>query len=367
MPSLFDPIQLGAIDAPNRILMAPLTRGRATREHVPTPIMADYYRPARRRRADHLRSDRDQPRRARLALSRRACGPRSRSRRWKPVTEAVHEAGGRIVAQLWHMGRLVHPDFLDGDAAGLVLGDHRARHARIPMPASKPYAEARAADARRDRRACSTIMRRPPRNAIARRVRRRPAPRRQWLSDRPVPARQFEPPRRRLWRLARESHPAAPRSRCERVIAARRRRPHRGPPLAQRRDAGRRRQRSARRCSSAAAAALDDLGIAFLELREPGPDGTFGRTDVPKLSPADPQGVQRPAGAQPGLSRRRSAQAELDAGARRRDRLRAPLHRQSRSRRAASARRRRSTPTIAGPVTTPGPEGYIDYPALGRS
>ena len=44
MPSLFDPIELGAIHAPNRILMAPLTRGRATRAHVPTPIMADYYR-----------------------------------------------------------------------------------------------------------------------------------------------------------------------------------------------------------------------------------------------------------------------------------------------------------------------------------
>lgn len=43
MPNLFDPIQLGAISAANRVLMAPLTRGRATKEHVPTPIMADYY------------------------------------------------------------------------------------------------------------------------------------------------------------------------------------------------------------------------------------------------------------------------------------------------------------------------------------
>src|SRR3546814_19194058 len=43
MPSLFDPVQLGALTAPNRILMAPLTRGRATRDHVPTPIMAEYY------------------------------------------------------------------------------------------------------------------------------------------------------------------------------------------------------------------------------------------------------------------------------------------------------------------------------------
>ena len=43
MPGLFDPIRLGAIAAPNRIIMAPLTRGRATREHVPTPLMAEYY------------------------------------------------------------------------------------------------------------------------------------------------------------------------------------------------------------------------------------------------------------------------------------------------------------------------------------
>ena len=43
MPDLFDPLTLGAIHAPNRILMAPLTRGRATRDAVPTAIMADYY------------------------------------------------------------------------------------------------------------------------------------------------------------------------------------------------------------------------------------------------------------------------------------------------------------------------------------
>ncbi|RYD45871.1 MAG: alkene reductase, partial [Sphingomonadales bacterium] len=43
MPNLFDPIQLGDVAAPNRILMSPLTRGRSTRDHVPTAIMADYY------------------------------------------------------------------------------------------------------------------------------------------------------------------------------------------------------------------------------------------------------------------------------------------------------------------------------------
>ena len=44
MPTLFDPIRLGAITAPNRVFMAPMTRGRSTRDHVPTSIMADYYR-----------------------------------------------------------------------------------------------------------------------------------------------------------------------------------------------------------------------------------------------------------------------------------------------------------------------------------
>ena len=44
MPDLFDPIRLGAILCPNRIVMAPLTRGRATRDHVPTELMIEYYR-----------------------------------------------------------------------------------------------------------------------------------------------------------------------------------------------------------------------------------------------------------------------------------------------------------------------------------
>ena len=81
MPSLFDPIQLGATLCPNRILMAPLTRGRATREHVPTELMIDYYRQRAARRPDHHRGDRDEPPGPRLALCARASGPRSR---WRP-------------------------------------------------------------------------------------------------------------------------------------------------------------------------------------------------------------------------------------------------------------------------------------------
>ena len=107
MTSLFDPLKLGAIDAPNRILMAPLTRARGTRDHVPTPIMADYY--SQRAGAGLIISEA-------IGISRQGLGwpyatglwNKDQVDGWRRVTDAVHDAGGRIVAQLWHMGRLVH-------------------------------------------------------------------------------------------------------------------------------------------------------------------------------------------------------------------------------------------------------------------
>ncbi len=114
MPTLFDPIQLGAIQASNRILMAPLTRGRSTREHVPTPVMAEYY--AQRASAGLIISEA-------TGITRQGLGwpyapgiwNQAQVDAWRPVTEAVHKAGGRIVMQLWHMGRLVHSSFLGGE------------------------------------------------------------------------------------------------------------------------------------------------------------------------------------------------------------------------------------------------------------
>ena len=115
MPSLFDPIKLGSIDCPNRIAMAPLTRGRATREHVPTEIMRIYY--AQRAGAGLIITEG-------TGISQTGLGwPHApgiwsdeQVEAWKPVVADVHEAGGRIVCQLWHMGRLVHPSFLGGAA-----------------------------------------------------------------------------------------------------------------------------------------------------------------------------------------------------------------------------------------------------------
>jgi 2,4-dienoyl-CoA reductase-like NADH-dependent reductase (Old Yellow Enzyme family) len=96
MTSLFDPIDLGVIKAPNRILMAPLTRGRSTRDHVPTPIMAEYYR--QRSAAGLIITEA-------TGISRQGLGWPYAPGIWSPeqvaawsrVTDAVHGAGGRIV------------------------------------------------------------------------------------------------------------------------------------------------------------------------------------------------------------------------------------------------------------------------------
>jgi N-ethylmaleimide reductase len=114
MPSLFDPVQLGDIAAPNRILMAPLTRGRSVPTHVPiSDLKATYY--TQRAGAGLIIAEA-------TGISQEGLGWPSapgiwnaeQVEAWKPVTEAVHAAGGRIILQLWHMGRLVHSDFLGG-------------------------------------------------------------------------------------------------------------------------------------------------------------------------------------------------------------------------------------------------------------
>jgi 2,4-dienoyl-CoA reductase-like NADH-dependent reductase (Old Yellow Enzyme family) len=114
VPTLFDPLQCGDIPLPNRILMAPLTRQRATPDtRVPTDLQVEYYR----QRAD-----------AGLIFSEAtsvtpmgvgyAATPGIWSDEqvegWKKVTKAVHAAGGRIVLQLWHVGRISDPVFLNG-------------------------------------------------------------------------------------------------------------------------------------------------------------------------------------------------------------------------------------------------------------
>jgi N-ethylmaleimide reductase len=107
MRSLFDPVRFGSMTARNRIVMAPLTRNRAGPQQVPTALMAVYY--AQRASAGFIVSEASQ-------ISAQAQGyydtpgiySNAQIAGWRGVTAAVHGAGGTIVAQLWHVGRISH-------------------------------------------------------------------------------------------------------------------------------------------------------------------------------------------------------------------------------------------------------------------
>ena len=114
MTTLFSPIKVGALTAPNRIFMAPLTRCRADAEHVPTALMAEYY--SQRASAGLLIAE------ATMAMAGNSAfwmepGIHSAAQvtGWKLTTDAVHAAGGHIFLQIWHGGRACHP-LLNGGA-----------------------------------------------------------------------------------------------------------------------------------------------------------------------------------------------------------------------------------------------------------
>lgn len=113
MPSLFDPLKVGDLQLPNRVVLAPLTRSRAGASRTPNALMAEYY--AQRASAGLILSEAtvvtpmgigyaDTPG---IWSAEQVAG-------WKQVTRAVHAAGGRMFLQLWHVGRISHPVFLDG-------------------------------------------------------------------------------------------------------------------------------------------------------------------------------------------------------------------------------------------------------------
>ena len=115
MPSLFDPVQAGDLQLANRIVMAPLTRNRAP-DAIPTALMAEYY--AQRASAGLLITEA-------TAISQQGQGysdvpglyGTEQLDGWKRVTEAGHEADGKIVVQLWHVGRVSHHDLQEHGGA----------------------------------------------------------------------------------------------------------------------------------------------------------------------------------------------------------------------------------------------------------
>lgn len=114
MSVLFEPFKLGDLTLPNRILMAPLTRCRASAGRVPNALMVEYY--AQRASAGIIFSEATSvtpmgvgyPDTPGIWSPEQVAG-------WKLITKAVHDAGGKIILQLWHVGRISHPDYLGGE------------------------------------------------------------------------------------------------------------------------------------------------------------------------------------------------------------------------------------------------------------
>ena len=113
MTTLFDPLQVGELRLPNRILMAPLTRSRAGESRMPNDLMLKYYE--QRASAGLILTE------ATIVTAQGAgyadtpgIWSDEQTEGWRKITGAVHRAGGRIFSQLWHVGRISHPIFLDG-------------------------------------------------------------------------------------------------------------------------------------------------------------------------------------------------------------------------------------------------------------
>jgi N-ethylmaleimide reductase len=143
MTTLFDPIKVGSLELPNRIIMAPLTRSRAVGAgRVPNALMAEYY--VQRASAGLILSE---------ATSVTPMGvgyadtpgiwSDEQVEGWKQVTDAVHAAGGRIFLQLWHVGRVSDPIFLNGELPVAPSAIQPQGHVSLVRP-TKPYVTPRA-------------------------------------------------------------------------------------------------------------------------------------------------------------------------------------------------------------------------------
>lgn len=133
MPTLFDTLTVGDLHLPNRIIMAPLTRCRAEAERVPGALMAEYY--AQRASAGLILSEATAvtpmgvgyPNTPGIWSAEQVAG-------WKTVTDAVHAAGGRIVLQLWHVGRISDPSYLAGELPVAPSAIQPAGHVSLLRP-----------------------------------------------------------------------------------------------------------------------------------------------------------------------------------------------------------------------------------------
>jgi 2,4-dienoyl-CoA reductase-like NADH-dependent reductase (Old Yellow Enzyme family) len=142
MSLLHTPLKVGALTLPNRIIMAPLTRCRAGAGRVPTDLMAEYY--VQRASAGLILTEATAvdpmgvgyPDTPGIWSDEQVAG-------WKKVTDAVHAAGGRIVLQLWHVGRISDPVYLNGALPVAPSAIAATGHVSLARP-QRPYVTPRA-------------------------------------------------------------------------------------------------------------------------------------------------------------------------------------------------------------------------------
>lgn len=142
MSILFQPLTVGALELPNRLVMAPLTRSRAGESRIPNDLMQEYY--VQRASAGLIITEA-------TAITPSAVGyadtpgiwSEEQVAGWKKITDAVRAAGGRMVMQLWHVGRISDPIFLNGELPVAPSAIKPAGHVSLVRP-KKEYVTPRA-------------------------------------------------------------------------------------------------------------------------------------------------------------------------------------------------------------------------------
>lgn len=142
MSVLFQPLTVGALELPNRLVMAPLTRSRAGESRIPNELMQEYY--VQRASAGLIITEA-------TAITPSAVGyadtpgiwSDEQVAGWKKITDAVRAAGGRMVMQLWHVGRISDPIFLNGELPVAPSAIQPAGHVSLVRP-KKEYVTPRA-------------------------------------------------------------------------------------------------------------------------------------------------------------------------------------------------------------------------------
>ena len=357
--ALFQPLQLGAFTAKNRIIMAPLTRGRSDPGSVPNAMMTEYYR--QRAGAGLIISEA-------TGISVEGLGwpaapgiwNDAQVEGWKAVTAAVHAEGGKIVLQLWHMGRIVHPDFLGGEPGVSASATTAPDHAHTPT-GRKPHEQARAATLDDIKRIVGDYAHaaanakqagfdgvqlhgangylvdqflRAGTNLRTDLYGGSPANRTRFMHE--VLAAIIA-----VWGADRVSIRLSPNGMsqgCDDPDPA--------------------------SIFGEAARVLQELGVSFVELRQPGPEGTFGRTDVPFQD-----GLIRSIYKGPLMlnSDYDAAQADADVAAGRCDAIsfgRPYISNPDLAERIRVGAEWAANVNVPKSWYLPGPEGYIDYPAL---